>query len=98
MLRKLHDEDLNNLYVSPRIVKMQNSDETRWAGHEACMWNGSNFKLVARKHAWEDNIKMGLREKGCDGEHWYHLAEGYGPALSSWALLRGVSQLALLMK
>jgi hypothetical protein len=43
---------------------MQNSAEMRWAGHEACMWNGSSFKLVARKHAWEDNIKMGLREKG----------------------------------
>jgi len=27
-------------------------------------------------HRWEDNIRMDLREIGCEGVDWMHLAEG----------------------
>ena len=31
--RKLHDEELNDLYCSPNIVRVVISRRTRWAGH-----------------------------------------------------------------
>jgi hypothetical protein len=31
--RKLHNEELNNLYSSPNIIKMIKSRRMRWAGH-----------------------------------------------------------------
>jgi hypothetical protein len=30
---KLHNEDLHNLYSSPRIIRMIKSRRMRWAGH-----------------------------------------------------------------
>jgi hypothetical protein len=33
--RKLHNEDLHNLYSSPNIIRMINSRRMRWAGHVA---------------------------------------------------------------
>jgi hypothetical protein len=33
--RKLHNDELHNLYPSPNIVRMM-----RWAGHVACMRRG----------------------------------------------------------
>jgi hypothetical protein len=31
--------------------------------------------LIGRpKHRWEDNIKIGLRDLGCEGVCWIHLA------------------------
>ena len=35
--RKLHDEELNDLYCSPRIVCVIKSRRMRWAGHVAYM-------------------------------------------------------------
>jgi hypothetical protein len=32
-------------------------------------------KLGRSKHRWEDDIKMGLRERGLDGVDWIHLAQ-----------------------
>jgi len=34
--RKLHKEELNDLYPSPNIVRMINSRKLRWAEHVAC--------------------------------------------------------------
>jgi hypothetical protein len=36
--RKLHNEDLHNLYYSPSIIRMIKSERMRWAGHVARMW------------------------------------------------------------
>ena len=36
--RKLHDEELNDLYSSPSIVQVIKSRGMRWAGHVASMW------------------------------------------------------------
>jgi len=38
--RKLHSEELNNLYSSPNIVRMIKSRRMRWAGHVARMGEG----------------------------------------------------------
>jgi hypothetical protein len=35
--RKLHNEDLNDLYCSPNIVRVIKSRRMRWAGHVARM-------------------------------------------------------------
>jgi hypothetical protein len=35
--RKLHNEELNNLYSSPNIIRMIKSRRMRWAGHVARM-------------------------------------------------------------
>jgi hypothetical protein len=35
--RKLHNEELNDLYSLPNIVQVVKSRRMRWAGHVACM-------------------------------------------------------------
>ena len=66
--RKLHDEDLNNLYCSPNIVWVIKSRRMRWAGHVVQLGErrGINGVLVEKperkrplgrpRHGWEDNI------------------------------------------
>jgi hypothetical protein len=77
--RKLHNDDLHNLYSLPNIVRVIKSRRMKWAGHVACMEEGRGVYriLVGRpegkrplgrpRHRWEDNIKMDLRETGIDG-------------------------------
>jgi hypothetical protein len=35
--RKLHGEELHNLYSSPSLIRMNQSRRMKWAGHAACM-------------------------------------------------------------
>jgi hypothetical protein len=35
--RKLHNEELNDLYTSSNIIRVIKSRRMRWAGHVACM-------------------------------------------------------------
>jgi len=35
--RRLHNEELNDLYSSPNIVRVIKSRRMRWSGHVACM-------------------------------------------------------------
>jgi hypothetical protein len=35
--RKLHNEELHNLYASPNIIRMIKTRRMRWAGHVARM-------------------------------------------------------------
>jgi hypothetical protein len=44
--RKLHDGELHNLYSSPDSVRQIKSRRMRWAGHVACMVEGSNMYRV----------------------------------------------------
>jgi hypothetical protein len=37
--RKLHNEELHNLYSSPNIIRMIKSRRMSWAGHIARMWH-----------------------------------------------------------
>jgi len=49
--RKLHNEELNDLYCSPNIVRVIKSRRMRWAGHVARMGErrGVYRVLVGRK-------------------------------------------------
>jgi hypothetical protein len=40
--RKLHNEELHNLYSSPNILRMIKSRRMRWAGHVARMGETRN--------------------------------------------------------
>ena len=85
--RKLHNEELNDLYFSPSIVGVITSKSLRWAGHVACMdeRRGVYRILVGKpegrrplgrpRHRCEDNIKMDLQEVGCGGMDWIELAQ-----------------------
>jgi hypothetical protein len=44
--RKLHNEELNNLYSSPNIVRVIKSRRMRWAEHVACMGEGRGVYRV----------------------------------------------------
>ena len=81
--RKLHNEELNDLYCSPNIVWVIKWRRMRWAGHVACMgerrgvtgfWWGKR-PLEKLRRRWEDNIKMDLQEVGCGGMDWIELAQ-----------------------
>jgi hypothetical protein len=85
--RKLHNEERNDLYSSPNIVRVIKSKRIRWAGHVASMveTRGVYRVLVGKPEGkrplgrpwrrWEDNIKMDLQEVGCGGMDWIDLAE-----------------------
>jgi hypothetical protein len=74
--RRLHNEELNDLYSSPNIIRVIKSKRMRWAGHVARMGKerGTYWILVGRpkgrrplerpRHRWEDNIKTDLQEVG----------------------------------
>ena len=85
--RKLHDEELSDLYSSPNIIWVKISRWMRRAEHVACMGERRGvFRLLVGKpdgkrqlgrpeRRWEDNIKMGLQEVGCGGMEWIELAQ-----------------------
>jgi hypothetical protein len=80
--RKLHNEELYNLYSSPTILRMIKSRRMRWAGHVARMWEARNaYRILVGKPEGRprrrrvDNIKMDLRETGWDGMDWIELAQ-----------------------
>jgi hypothetical protein len=85
--RKLHNEELNNLYSSPNIVRVIKSRRMGWAGHVARMGEGRGMyrvfvgkpegrrQLGRPRHRWEDNIRMDLREEGCGCLDWMELAQ-----------------------
>jgi hypothetical protein len=85
--RKLHNDELHDLYSSPNVVRVIKSKRMRWAGHVALMGEGRGIYrvLVGRpegkrpvgrpRRRWEDNIKMDLGEIGIDGANWIRLAQ-----------------------
>ena len=85
--RKLHNEELSDLYSLPNIVRVVKSRRMRWAGHVARMGEerGVHRVLVGKpegkrplgrpRRRWEDNIKMDLQEVGGGGGDWMELAQ-----------------------
>ena len=85
--RKLHNEELNDLYSSPSIVRVIKSRRLRWEGLVARMeeWRGVHKGLVGKpegkrplgrtRRRWEGNIKMYLQEVGWGGGDWMELAQ-----------------------
>jgi len=75
--RRLHNEELNDLYCSPNIVRVIKSRRMRWAGHAARLGEerGVYRVLVGKPEGkrpmgrprcrWVDNIRLDLQEVGC---------------------------------
>jgi hypothetical protein len=67
--RKLHNEELHNLYTSPSIIIMIKLWSMRWAGNVELMGEKMNaYRILVGKlegkrplgrprHRWKDNIK-----------------------------------------
>jgi hypothetical protein len=85
--RKLHNEELHNLYSSPSIIRILKSRRMRWARHVARMGKKRNvYRLLVGKpegkrplgrprSRWIDNIKMNLLEIGVNVVDWIGLAQ-----------------------
>jgi hypothetical protein len=49
-VKKLHNEELHNLYSSPSIIRIMKSKRVRWAGHLARMGKRNAYRLlIARR-------------------------------------------------
>jgi hypothetical protein len=84
--RRLHNEELNDLYSSPNTVWVIKSRRMRWAGHVARMGEerGAYRVLVGKpegkrllrrpRRRWVD-IWMDLQEVGCGYVDWIWLAQ-----------------------
>jgi hypothetical protein len=83
--RKLHKEELHNLYSSPSIIRTVKSRRMRWAGHVArkrekrnvyrtLVGNPDGKRPLGRPRCrWIDNIKMDLLDIGLDVVDWIGL-------------------------
>jgi hypothetical protein len=72
--RRLHNEELNDLYSSLNIIRVIKSRRMRWAGHVARMDEGRcAYRILVGRHEgrrplgrprrrWDDNIKMDLQK------------------------------------
>jgi hypothetical protein len=91
--RRLHNEELNDLYSSPNIVRVIKSRGMRQAGHVPGMGEGRGaYRILAGRpegrrqlrrprRRWEDNIKMVLQEVGWgawNGLSWLRIGTGGG--------------------
>jgi len=91
--RRLHNEELNDLYSSPNIVRVIKSRRMRWAGHVARISEkrGEYRILVGKpegrrplgrpRRRWVDNIRMDLQEVGLGmwtGLGWPRIETGGG--------------------
>ena len=85
--RKLRNEELNDLYLTPNIFRVIKLRRMRWARHVARMGERRSLyrvlvgKLEGKRplerprRRWEDNIKMDIQEVGCGGMGWVKLAQ-----------------------
>jgi hypothetical protein len=85
--RKRHNEELNDLYCSPNIVRVIKSKIMRWVGHVVRMGERRGvYRIIVGKpegkrtlgrpsRRWEDNIKMDLQEVECGAMDWIELAQ-----------------------
>ena len=88
--RKLHNEELNDLYSSPNIVWVIKSRRMRWDGHVACM---DEERVVYRvlvgksegrrplgrpRRRRVNNIRMNLQKVGCGYTDWPRTETGGG--------------------
>jgi hypothetical protein len=86
--RKLHNEELHDLYSSPNIIRIIKLRRMRWAGHVARMGEKRNvYRLLVGepegkrplgrpRRSWMDNIKMRLLEIGLSVVNWLRIGTG----------------------
>ena len=79
---KLYNAELHALYSSGNIIRNVKSRRLGWVEHVARMEQPRNaYRVLLRKpevkrplgrsrRRWEENIKMDLREVGCDAGDW----------------------------
>jgi hypothetical protein len=84
--RKLHNEELHNLYSSPSIIRIMKSRRMRLAGHierigknrnayRTLVGNPEGKRPLGRpRRKWVDNIKRDLRVIGWGRMDWINLA------------------------
>jgi len=85
--RRLHNEELNDLYSSPNILRVIKSRRMRWAGHVARMGEERGvYRVLLGKpegrrplgrprRRWVNNIRMDLQEVGCGYMDWIGRAQ-----------------------
>jgi hypothetical protein len=85
--RKLHNEELLNLYSFPDIIRQVKSRRMGWAGHVARMGEKRKvYKVLVEtlkekrslgrpRRRWEVRIRMDVREIGLRGVNWIRLAQ-----------------------
>jgi hypothetical protein len=85
--RKLHNEELHNLYSSPSIIRIIKSGRMRWAGHVARMGEMSNMYMLLvgkpegkrplgrPRRRWINNMKRDLLEIGLSVVDWIGQAQ-----------------------
>jgi hypothetical protein len=85
--RKLHNEELNDLYSLPNIVRVVKARRMRWAGHVArtgeervvhmvLVGNPEGKRPFGRpRRRWVDNIKMDVQEVGWGCGDWMEFAQ-----------------------
>ena len=88
--RKLHNEELNDLYCSPNIVRVIKSRRIKWAGHVVRMGKRRGvYRVFVGKPLgkrplgrprlkWENTIKMDLWEEVLTGSIWLRIGTGGG--------------------
>ena len=85
--RRLLNEELNDLYSSPNIVRVIKSRRMRWAGHVArtgeergvysvLLGKPEGRRQLGRpRRRWVDKIRMDLQEMGCGYMDWIGLVQ-----------------------
>jgi len=85
--RRLHNEELNDMYSSPINGRVIKSRRMKWTGHVARMGGGEGVYgvLVGKperkrplgrpRRRWVDNIRTDLQEMGCEYMDWIGLAQ-----------------------
>jgi hypothetical protein len=86
-LRRLHNEELHNLYSSPNIIKQIKARIMIWAGHVSRMGKERKvYRVLVGKpegkrplgrprRRYEDGIRIDLREIGWGSVDWIQLAQ-----------------------
>jgi hypothetical protein len=70
--KKLHNDELHNLYSSPNIVRVIKSRKMRWEGHVTRMGDGKN---CSQGFCGEARREETTGEIGIDGANWIRLAQ-----------------------
>ena len=85
--RKIHKEELNDMYSSPSIGRVIKSRRMKWSEHVARMGESKGVyralveksegkrPLGRRRRRWENDIKMVLHEVGCGATDCIDLAQ-----------------------